>query len=240
MFSQVVARESAGFRRRGCGVRPLLPTSGPRQDLYYGGGTSESAVLVTNGDVLMYGNKFSCYPGRFYNPCSNTWTRTQGQCGNNVSFGPLLLLGTGKVLLAGDLITYSAHTSGTARSAFYDPSTNTWTGTGSLLQAMRRTATLLLYGRVLSVGGSDAGYFISPNPEKAPGGAGFLAGLVGITAMPAFASGTCQKTGSMNVARIGHTATLLSNGDVLVAGGDNSGSAELYNPSTGVWTLRAV
>ncbi len=46
----------------------------------------------------------------------------------------------------------------------------------------------------------------------------------------------------MNVARIDHTATLLANGEVLVAGGDNNtdgylSSAELYAPSTGKWTL---
>ena len=69
-------------------------------------------------------------------------------------------------------------------------------------------------------------------------------GVAASTAMPAFASGTFQKTGSMNVARISHTATLLSNGEVLVAGGDISSlggncpsSAELFNPSTGAWTL---
>ena len=72
----------------------------------------------------------------------------------------------------------------------------------------------------------------------------FVAGLVAITPVRAFASGTFQRTGSMNVARISHTATLLSNGEVLVAGGDNSSlggncpsSAELFNPSTGAWTL---
>jgi large repetitive protein len=69
-------------------------------------------------------------------------------------------------------------------------------------------------------------------------------GLMASTAIAAFASGNFQKTGSMNVARVGHTATLLSNGQVLVAGGDNSAlgggylsSAELYNPSTGSWTI---
>jgi hypothetical protein len=64
-------------------------------------------------------------------------------------------------------------------------------------------------------------------------------GVVTSTSMPAFASGTFQKTGSMNVARIDHTATLLANGQVLVAGGDNNvpSTAELYNPSTGAWTL---
>ena len=124
--------------------------------LYYGGGTGETAAVLTNGDVLMYGNKFSCYAGQFYNPNTNTWARTLGQCGNDVSSGPLVLLGTGKVLLAGDLITYSGHTSPTHRCALYDPSNNSWTATGSLLQASWRTATLLPGGKVLSVGGSDA------------------------------------------------------------------------------------
>src|SRR5271157_4668155 len=45
----------------------------------------------------------------------------------------------------------------------------------------------------------------------------------------------------MQTARVDHTATLLPNGKVLVAGGyDNNGnvfaSAELYDPTTGTWT----
>jgi N-acetylneuraminic acid mutarotase len=123
---------------------------------YYTGGTGGSATLLPNGDVLLYGNKFSCYAAQFFNPSTNTWARTMRQCGNNVSFGPLVLLPTGKVLLAGDEITYSGHTSPTVRCALYDPATNTWTSTGSLLQATRRTATLLTNGKVLSVGGNDA------------------------------------------------------------------------------------
>src|SRR5215470_16957367 len=47
-------------------------------------------------------------------------------------------------------------------------------------------------------------------------------------------------TGSMGTARSTHTATLLPNGKVLVAGGSNvSGylsSAELFDPGTGTWT----
>ena len=124
--------------------------------MYYSGGTSSTAALLPNGDVLIYGNKFSCYAAQFYDPFSNTWARTQRQCSNDVSFGPLVLLGTGKVLLAGDEITYSGHTSPTARCALYDPSTHTWATTGSLLQPSWRTATLLPNGKVLSVGGTDA------------------------------------------------------------------------------------
>ena len=55
-------------------------------------------------------------------------------------------------------------------------------------------------------------------------------------------SGSFNTTESMNTARIDHTATLLTNGEVLVAGGTNNStgylsSAELYNPSTEKWTL---
>ena len=64
--------------------------------------------------------------------------------------------------------------------------------------------------------------------------------VVGVLAAPALAAGTWSSTGSLNTARLGATATLLPDGQVLVAGGDDpSGpvaSAELYDPSTGSWT----
>jgi N-acetylneuraminic acid mutarotase len=61
-------------------------------------------------------------------------------------------------------------------------------------------------------------------------------------------SGRWTGTGSMIKARGGHTATLLSDGNVLVIGGyvlDAQGatealaSAELYDPRTGTWTATA-
>jgi len=130
--------------------------NGRRQALCITALRGGSASLLANGDVVAFGNKFSCYAAQFYSPSTNTWARTIGQCGNDTSYGPLVLLGNGQVLLAGDEITYSGHTSPTSRCARYDPSANTWTSTGSLLQAARRTATLLPDGKVLSVGGSDA------------------------------------------------------------------------------------
>src|SRR5437016_288317 len=54
--------------------------------------------------------------------------------------------------------------------------------------------------------------------------------------------GTWTVTGSLNTARESHTAALLSNGMVLVAGGYDSmthvlASAELYDPVSGSWTF---
>jgi len=68
--------------------------------------------------------------------------------------------------------------------------------------------------------------------------------LVVAAAVPALAqsSGTWIATGTLNFPRIGHTATPLANGQVLVTGGEDASSnlissAELYNPVTGKWTV---
>jgi N-acetylneuraminic acid mutarotase len=51
------------------------------------------------------------------------------------------------------------------------------------------------------------------------------------------ATGTFTPTGSLNTARYYHTATLLNNGMVLIAGGEGGlSTAELYNPATGTFT----
>ena len=51
---------------------------------------------------------------------------------------------------------------------------------------------------------------------------------------------TWSATGSMGVARRGHTATLLLDGKILVTGGFDgtveSPTAEIYDPATGIWT----
>src|SRR5579862_9498823 len=42
--------------------------------------------------------------------------------------------------------------------------------------------------------------------------------------------------GDMTAPRAGHTATLLTNNQVLIAGGDSGGTAELYDPVSGTFT----
>lgn len=98
------------------------------------------------------------------------------------------------------------------------------------------TATVLPNGRVLITGGQ---YYFQTS------GAG--------TSAAAYiydpATGQIVPTGSMNVSRTQHTATLLANGQVLVAGGYTStlagttftqalqSSAEVWDPITGTWSM---
>src|ERR1700730_11300798 len=62
----------------------------------------------------------------------------------------------------------------------------------------------------------------------------------GLVLVQPCAGQTWTATGSLGAARFDHTATLLANGQVLVAGGYSNGSylasAELYDPASGTWT----
>ena len=69
----------------------------------------------------------------------------------------------------------------------------------------------------------------------------FLGAALVLVQPCASAAGVFTNTGSLNIGRSQHTATLLPNGKVLVAGVvDNNNnalaSAELYDPVNGTWT----
>jgi len=69
-----------------------------------------------------------------------------------------------------------------------------------------------------------------------------LAVTLGSNANPQKKAGQIVPSASMNVARAGHTATLLRDGTVLIAGGmlrngDFTSTAETYDPKTNGFTL---
>lgn len=71
--------------------------------------------------------------------------------------------------------------------------------------------------------------------------AGGLAGTAATATVELYdpVANTWTPVKSMNVARVGHTATMLNNGLVLVVGGDaigKAGTSELYDPDLGTWT----
>lgn len=110
----------------------------------------------------------------------------------------------------------------------------TFTATGSMLVPRAlHTATLLPNGKVLITGG-DSRF-----------GPAVPLGLSSAELYDPF-TGTFSATGSMSVPRVAHTAILLPDGRVLVAGGfagdadqpnvAATPNAELYDPRTGVFT----
>ena len=104
----------------------------------------------------------------------------------------------------------------------------TFAPTGSMgTSRSQHTATLLRNGKVLITGGStlraDANFYVLSSAELYDP-----------------ATGTFIPTGSMTTERVSHTATLLSNGKVLIAGGIGGlhggialATAELYDPASG-------
>ena len=134
------------------------------------------------------------------------------------------LLQNGMVLIAGG---YSDMNGYLFSAELYDPSTETWTEAGWMSDPRKgHTATLLLNGKVLVAGGY---------------GGRFGSGPLSSSDLYDPATGTWTPAGALNTARYYHTATLLPNGKVLVAGGfsvigGSLSSAELYDPITGAWT----
>jgi Bacterial Ig-like domain (group 3)/YDG domain/Galactose oxidase, central domain/Kelch motif len=116
------------------------------------------------------------------------------------------------------LITGGHDAAGTILSAaeVFDPSQQTSTAIAPLVQARaNHTATLLRDGRVLIAGGTSASGALTSAEIFDPS-----------LPSPSFRLLSPQ----MGAARSGHTATLLNNGKVLIAGGDDAGTAEIFDP----------
>jgi N-acetylneuraminic acid mutarotase len=182
-----------------------------------------TATLLTNGKVLVGGNDVSAEL-ELYDPASNTWSAVASM---PISHRAATLLSNGKVLFAG------GDTGGTipitlSTAELYDPVANSWASASSMGSARSGpTATLLTNGKVLVAGG-----FISGNPYS----------IVSTAELYDPGSDTWSSAGFLTPARESYTATLLSNGKVLVVGGyyqdaQRNGvptaSATLYDP--GVW-----
>jgi hypothetical protein len=198
------------------------------------GRDAHTATLLPDGRVLLaggYGGSGLLASAELYDPASETFSAT-GTMFTAREFHSATLLPDGQVLFAG-----GGGTSGSVASAeLYDPATGTFAGTGGMTAARQlHSATLLQDGRVLITGG----YAVDASGTFAPLATAELYDPVARTFTP---------TGTMARARNGHTATMLPNGQVLVAGGvactgdlrSNGcsifGTAELYDPATGTFT----
>lgn len=143
------------------------------------------------------------------------------------------ILQDGRVLLVGGRTCGSQcnfDDAGVRAAELYDPVPQRWTATGStLLPREYHTATLLRDGRVLVAGG---GAFAGP---------GDFGGVSATAEIYSPQTGRWEGAAPMRSARLGHSATLLSNGKVLVAGGISArfvwqSSTELFDPVSGRWS----
>ena len=189
---------------------------------------SHTATLLPNGKVLVAGGYVfgtaSLASAELYDSASGSWTAT-GSLATARYYHTATLLPNGKVLVAGGRNFSSILVS----AELYDPASGTWTATGSLATARYlHTATLLPNGKVLVAGGSNNNSFNNNSVELAS------------AELYDPASGTWTATGSLATARDSGTATLLPNGNVLVAGGvsgtnSSLANAEMYDPTSGTW-----
>jgi hypothetical protein len=176
-----------------------------------------TSTLLRDGKVLVTGYDGSA---ELYDPDSGAWTAT-GKMTTPRHSHAAILLPDGTVLVTGGHAPYDFPTDS---AELYDPDTGSWTAIANM-NAPRYpiTATLLRDAKVLVVGKIYPGQTSSAELYDP-------------------AAGSWTATGDM--ARPGtayQTATLLSDGTVLVAGGFNGPvppftAAELYDPATGSWT----
>ena len=199
-----------------------------------------TATLLATGKVLMAGGADTDPTGtgqtsaELYDPGTGTFSAT-GSMAVGRYLHTATLLQNGKVLIVGGVLTSKSDP--VASAEIYDPATGSFTMTGAMATAREQhTATLLADGRVLIVGGTT-----SPPASLTSAWLGTGSGDSHPTATAEVydpSTGSFSVTGTMAAARTFHTATLLPNGTVLVAGGgDDNSTAEVYDPATGSFSI---
>jgi hypothetical protein len=144
-------------------------------------------------------------------PARGGWTAT-GSVNVPRNSHTATLLQNGKVLVAGGWVDGNT----TSSAEIYDPQTGVFSTTGSMNRGRNDfSATLLQNGNVLVCGGRLGGDWSAEIYNTA--------------------NGQWSMTGSMIYQRYNHKTILLPNGKVLAFGG-GSASAEVYDPTTGIWT----
>jgi hypothetical protein len=207
-----------------------------------------TATALPSGKVLIAGGSDSTgtptNTAEVFDPTTGKTTATSNNMSSPRASHSATLLGNNTVLIAGGMTDNTGDLTNSAD--IYDPVANTFTATGPMLEPLGAHAAVLLNagsltGQVLITGGFIGGSTaLSVNPYAEvydPVGQVF------------------NYTASfMNNARAFHTATVLGNGQVLVAGGfsafgatvagdklntlrgSNQNSAELFDPDTQAFT----
>lgn len=209
-----------------------------------------TATALRSGDVLVAGGFGGNGQGavlasaELYRPAQATWQETAPMRAPRAD-AAAVLLSDGDVLVAGGLSVdrftdalghdiAGPSADAVASAEVYRPTRAAWSTVGPMtVGRVGHTLTVLQDGRVLAAGGRSA----------ASGSPGYTVFASAELFDPA--TGRWAATAPMANARICHTATLLPNGNVLVAGGRPgrdgapTAAAQLYDPLKRTWTRAA-
>ena len=184
-----------------------------------------TTTVLHDGRALVCGGEPST---EIYDPRTGVWSAAgamaTGRRGHSAT-----LLDDGKVLVAGGYNGSEAlHT-----AEIYDSATGAWSRAGSMATARGFHTSVGLHGAhgglVLVIGGLNANF---PLPDGFPGLAS--AEIYDVK------TGAWRSAGTMSSPRFLHSATVLVDGTVLVAGGEHQDisvlrSMEIYHPNTNTW-----
>lgn len=181
---------------------------------------------LQNGSVLIaggFGASGALQESEVYDPNAGMFSVT-GQMNSARRVTAATLLNNGMVLVTGGYNGGGIQ----ASAELYDPTTGAFTFTGNMNEPRYyHSSTLLSDGKVLVAGGENLSF----------------AGEVPLASAEIYdpATGVFTPTSNLNAARYDHTATLLGNGMVVIAGGFEPpaalGSAELFDPGTGMFSF---
>ena len=194
------------------GAEMLAPRSG------------HTATLLPDGRVLIAGgmrrNQEFYRSAELFDPKSGKFQPTGDMLVARVGHAAILLP-SGKVLIAGGWTGWRT----TDEAELYDPATGRFAAIAHLVTKRGQPEmTLLRDGNVLLTGGAG---------DDDGSGSSIVAAEIFDSASLKF-----RPTGAMHQARLSHTATVLYDGRVLIAGGrgsEVSASAELYDPKSGTF-----
>ena len=184
--------------------------------------SNHAAILLSTGQVLIVGGSgegLTLPTAELFDLTTGVFTPTSSLLTARRS-PTATLLSNGQVLVAGGV-------AGGSTAELFDPTTGEFSATESLTtERAFQTATRLSTGQVLiagGVGGSTTAEFFEL-PEEIPT-------EVASPGLPALV-GRFIATNNMIATRQSHTATLLSTGQILIAGGFGGGAtAELFDPA---------
>ena len=179
----------------------------------------DAAVRLPDGRVLVVGGSSSSEgsgTAELFDPGTGTWSQA-GNLPSSISDPLAALLPDGRVLAVGTDAALNP------AAEIFDPTTGSWSAVAAPPSAHGEGTASLVGGKVLIAGGNQSAASSTVDSYDPT-------------------SGSWTPVGQLNVPRYGHSATVLADGRLLVAGGCNPivggylSSLEIFDPATGAWT----